>query len=133
MRIQLQKEEMQRKLDEASMQYAQMKKEQETRKINVNDDDLNDSDDDYEYNNYNTESKCESKYSSPIHRSSTNTNHSSKYTPDSKHDDHDYDSSAKLTSYTPEVEVKLVDSYEYKGEDVDDNCYVVEENSDDES
>ena len=138
LRIQLQKEEMQRKLDEANMQYAQMKKDQALKSSPdqiLNDNEMNDSDDDFEYDNYN-ESKSESKYS-PIPRSNTNnnTNYSAKYTPDTKYEmkleNVTPEHAAKLTSYTPEVEVKLVESYEYKGENVSDNCYVVEENSDD--
>jgi hypothetical protein len=98
--------------------------------------DINDSDDEDDYNyNHSEDSKSESKYS-PIPHSNT---YSSKYTPDNSSKEltlenftPENDNSAKF-SYVPEVEVKLVESYEYKGEDIGNDCYVVEENSDDDS
>jgi hypothetical protein len=139
LRIQMQKQEMQRRLDEANMEYAQMKKEQALKngpEQISNEIDINDSDDEYDYNyNHSEDSKSESKYS-PIPHSNT---YSSKYTPDNSSKEltlenftPENDNSAKF-SYVPEVEVKLVESYEYKGEDIGNDCYVVEENSDDDS
>lgn len=137
LRIQKQKQEMQRRLEEANMQYAQMKKEQALKSNSEqisNDNEINDSDDDYDYDyNHSEESKSEAKQSSPVTRSTKLTSDNSSKEMTLENFTPEVDRSAKYSSYTPEVEVKLVESYEYKGEDIGNDCYVVEENSDDDS